>query len=194
MRTCQPRQDGADDCAEHHAAPGHDLDRPFDTTIADDPAADAAAETRQGAGHVGQPDRQAFDMLDGSVHHAHGKNDHVEPREQQVLHRHHRGERQNQPDAAKHHEDAALRDMGDDNTCRIAKHEDDDGADQDSRVIKIALAQGECGARRIACHEGNEIAGEQKTGRIGHAGQKRNRADEGEPGQGSAGTDDAAAS
>lgn len=190
----QPCQDGAGDRAEHHTAPGHDLDRPFDTTIADDPAADAAAETRQGAGHVGQPDRQAFDVFDGSIHHAHGKNDHVEPCEEHVLHRHHRGERQNQPDAAKHHENAALRDMRDDDACRIAEHENDDGGDQHRGVIKIAVAQGQCRPSRVPRHEGDEIAGQQKTGRIGHAGQKRNRADEGKPGQGSSGPDDAAAS
>ncbi|EGE57179.1 hypothetical protein RHECNPAF_470066 [Rhizobium etli CNPAF512] len=194
MGACQPRQDGAGDRAGDHAAPGHDLDRPFDTAIADDPAADAAAETRQRAGDIGQPDRQAFDMFDGGIHHAHGTDDQVKARKHHALAGRHRSERQDEADAAEHDEYPALGDMGDDDAGRIAEHENDNGGDQHRRMIKIAVAEGESRPRRVASHEGNEIAGQQQAGRIGHAGQKRDRADKSDPGQGASCPDDMAAS
>ncbi|MNQ99353.1 hypothetical protein D3C85_1150820 [compost metagenome] len=65
-------QHGTEYRAGEHAGPGDQLHPPAATALAEHPAAQPAAETRQGTGNVGQAHRQAIHFFHRGVEHAHG--------------------------------------------------------------------------------------------------------------------------
>ena len=134
--TCESRFDQcAANCAEGHAEPGHALDQPSRMALADQHPAKSPSEPRQAACNIGEPDGQAFDMLDGGVDHAHCKNDQVELRYAQARLGQKRGDDQQSRDRSKDAECSPCCAMGDDDAKRIADDEGHQAAEQQEGVV-----------------------------------------------------------
>jgi hypothetical protein len=60
----------------------------------------------------------------------------------------------------------------------IAEHEDHDRREKNGCMAQIPVSERQGSTRRVARHERHEIAGQRQPGRIGHTGEKGDRAGE----------------
>ena len=146
--------------AGDHAEPRDGLDRPVEIAFSHHETTNAAPETGQGAGDIGQADRQSLDMFHGRVDHAHRRNDQIETQQAELLRLQDRCEGEKHGDAGKHAENPSRHHMRNDDAECIADDEDENGRQQNDTMRPVAIGERDGGSRRIACHERDEIARE----------------------------------
>jgi len=109
--------------------------------LTDQPAANATPEAGQRPGHIGQPDRQALDMLDGGIDHAHGQNHQIELYKWQFTGRHDRGDGQCCTNCGKHRKDAVVGPVRNDNPHRISQHKGGNSPQQFQGMAPVTVLQ-----------------------------------------------------